>query len=269
MGVLFWTTFSAGISTQEMYAILAVVAVMKSPLAQTVDAYSDLKSTLGFFERIESFLLLPVPSPEGRGQYLEAKYTLPDELSKVRARSSPTHVLSDEQRTPDRVIELRNASVAVQGSDDPVLQNVNLGVNRGQLVVLAGPTGCGKSTLLRSLVGEGQLIAGSLHVEYSQAAYCDQSAWICNSSIRDNIVGGSQVDEEWYNSVIRACQLRSNLQRTAHHDGSMAGSEGSNLSGGQKQLVVSPMIWNFIAKTNTTCQGSRTSSLSTTPPDRS
>ena len=55
--------------------------------------------------------------------------------------------------------------------DKTVLQDVSLGVRRGEVVVVVGPSGCGKSTLLRCLNGlesvdggeillEGQIISG-------------------------------------------------------------------------------------------------------------
>lgn len=37
--------------------------------------------------------------------------------------------------------------------DKTVLQDVSLGVRRGEVVVVIGPSGCGKSTLLRCLNG--------------------------------------------------------------------------------------------------------------------
>lgn len=55
--------------------------------------------------------------------------------------------------------------------DKMVLQDVSLGVRRGEVVVVVGPSGCGKSTLLRCLNGlesvdggeillDGQIISG-------------------------------------------------------------------------------------------------------------
>ena len=55
--------------------------------------------------------------------------------------------------------------------DKTVLQDVSLGVRRGEVVVVVGPSGCGKSTLLRCLNGlesvdggeillDGQIISG-------------------------------------------------------------------------------------------------------------
>ncbi|MGA1197192.1 MAG: ATP-binding cassette domain-containing protein, partial [Candidatus Latescibacterota bacterium] len=53
--------------------------------------------------------------------------------------------------------------------DTPVLQNINIQVNRGEFVTLLGPSGCGKTTLLRILAGlelpdSGHIFLNGQHV---------------------------------------------------------------------------------------------------------
>lgn len=43
----------------------------------------------------------------------------------------------------------------------PVLQDVDLSVREGEVVVILGPSGCGKSTLLRCLNGLNSAMPGS------------------------------------------------------------------------------------------------------------
>ncbi|MEM6929610.1 MAG: ATP-binding cassette domain-containing protein, partial [Myxococcota bacterium] len=45
-------------------------------------------------------------------------------------------------------------------ADQPILQGVNLTVERGMRLALLGPNGCGKSTLLQSISGRLKLLAG-------------------------------------------------------------------------------------------------------------
>lgn len=50
-------------------------------------------------------------------------------------------------------IKQLNKQFIVDGAVLPVLENINLTVNRGEFVSIVGSSGCGKSTLLRLLIG--------------------------------------------------------------------------------------------------------------------
>ncbi|AEG15754.1 Phosphonate-transporting ATPase., Sulfate-transporting ATPase [Desulfofundulus kuznetsovii DSM 6115] len=51
------------------------------------------------------------------------------------------------------MIEIRNLSYKYSTRDDFALNNVSLHIQKGEFVLLTGPTGCGKSTLLKCLNG--------------------------------------------------------------------------------------------------------------------
>lgn len=58
-------------------------------------------------------------------------------------------------------IEFRGICKSYDGVNQ-VLKNIDLDVEKGELVTLLGPSGCGKSTLLRSLAGLEQLSSGKI-----------------------------------------------------------------------------------------------------------
>ncbi|HIE77663.1 MAG TPA: sn-glycerol-3-phosphate ABC transporter ATP-binding protein UgpC [Candidatus Thioglobus sp.] len=47
----------------------------------------------------------------------------------------------------------------------PVLKNVSLDIQSGELIVFVGPSGCGKSTLLRMIAGLEQITDGTLEID--------------------------------------------------------------------------------------------------------
>lgn len=49
--------------------------------------------------------------------------------------------------------------------DRPVLNDVNLTVNEGETVLIAGPNGCGKSTLLKAIIGILPLTGGDIRFQ--------------------------------------------------------------------------------------------------------
>src|SRR5437773_10501679 len=62
----------------------------------------------------------------------------------------------------DNIIELRNVNIYQSGS--PILQDVNLTVNKGEFVYLVGEDGTGKSSLLITLYGQLPLKEGEGNV---------------------------------------------------------------------------------------------------------
>jgi multiple sugar transport system ATP-binding protein len=50
------------------------------------------------------------------------------------------------------------------GADRPAVQDLNLEINDGELLVLVGPSGCGKSTSLRMLAGLEEVTAGAIRI---------------------------------------------------------------------------------------------------------
>ena len=59
--------------------------------------------------------------------------------------------MADEAAGDRRVIEVRN--LLVRYGEETILEDLNLDVTRGEILVIAGSSGCGKSTLLRHMVG--------------------------------------------------------------------------------------------------------------------
>ena len=62
------------------------------------------------------------------------------------------------------MIELRNVVRRFPQSDKPVLDGVNLKLERGEFAFLTGVSGAGKSTLLRLLYGADQATSGEVRV---------------------------------------------------------------------------------------------------------
>lgn len=97
--------------------------------------------------------------------------------------------------------------------------------------------GCGKSTLLKALLGEAILKQGFIYTRSLVAAFVDQTPWIQNASLRDNVLGVSSWNAPWYAAVIRACALDIDITNMKAGDKTLVGSGGITLSGGQKQRV--------------------------------
>eukprot|EP01127_Copromyxa_protea_P023166 TRINITY_DN8609_c0_g1_i1.p1 TRINITY_DN8609_c0_g1~~TRINITY_DN8609_c0_g1_i1.p1 ORF type:complete len:1677 (-),score=373.81 TRINITY_DN8609_c0_g1_i1:59-4801(-) len=116
------------------------------------------------------------------------------------------------------------------------LRNITLKLAPGMLLGVVGKVGSGKTTLLRSILGEVDMLSGSVSVS-GTIAYAGQEAWLTNSTLRENILFGLPYDKKKYNATLDACQLRSDLAQLPGGDQTEIGERGVNLSGGQKQRV--------------------------------
>lgn len=103
--------------------------------------------------------------------------------------------------------------------------------------MIVGSAGSGKSTLLRSIAGETTLFTGSFKPPSSSMAFCSQSVWLRNASIRDNIIGEDSFEDSWYNLVVWSCALLEDLAAMMKGDKTKIGSKGISLSGGQKNRI--------------------------------
>ena len=116
------------------------------------------------------------------------------------------------------------------------LHRINLTVGRNEMITLVGTIGCGKSSLLRALVGEMRQDGGCV-ILGCNLAFCAQTPWLQNSTIRQNITFGKDYEFEWYTKVIHACALQTDLDTMPMGDLSVVGENGMTLSGGQKQRI--------------------------------
>jgi len=71
------------------------------------------------------------------------------------------------------IIEVRN--LVARYGDEVILDQVNLDILEGEILVILGPSGCGKTTLLRHLVGLNQPYEGTVRIEGIDITDCTES----------------------------------------------------------------------------------------------
>lgn len=141
---------------------------------------------------------------------------------------------------------LKDTAFGVGEDNRPIIQGLNLTINRYSLTLVIGNVGSGKSTLLKSLIGELPLRSGSMQITSSESSYCEQQPWLINGTIQNNILGPSTFDEEWFQTVIKSCALDRDFESLPLGKLTPIGSKGISLSGGQKARVVSSNIQCFV-----------------------
>lgn len=240
-GVIFWPGLAEHFTPEDIFTALGVLSVLSRTLDEVTTVIFLLQTSRVSLQRIEAYLLLEehtdLRQTDAVNFTQHPKQTLGGHAAITEQKAQTTHDLP-----PGRVIEISHAFIAVEGVQTPTLKDMKLYIDRGQFTIVVGPTGAGKSTLLKTILGETNLICGSVYVESGDSAYCDQTPWICNDSIRDNIIGSNPPDPVWYDAVLASCELKKDLEHLPNGDETRVGSNGEALSGGQKQRVVSLYI---------------------------
>ncbi|KAH8682522.1 P-loop containing nucleoside triphosphate hydrolase protein [Xylariales sp. PMI_506] len=214
-------TGSLGIS--KAFTSLTLLSILINPVGQLVGSLTRAAQAMASLDRIQDFMLL-----EKRDDFRETG---------VMSYQDGNASFSSEKC----LIRVRDASFGwspKEEAEKSTIKDINLDVFASTLTLVIGPVASGKSTLLKSLLSETYLHSGSVQIgDVENVAYCDQDAWILNTPIRENIVGFSNYEEDFYRTVIRACQLEEDLSHLAEGDMSRVGSQGISLSGGQRQRI--------------------------------
>lgn len=87
--------------------------------------------------------------------------------------------------------------------------------------------------ILRELPAENP----SSVIVHGSVAFASQEPWLFADSIRNNILFGRMMHTDWYEEVLDACGLVSDLSLFPHGDETLVGEKGVTLSGGQKARV--------------------------------
>lgn len=207
----------------RMFVSLSYLTLISQPLSMLLQAAPQLASMVACFTRIQEFIKQ------------EAK------MEDTDASSGMLLPADTEKKEKGGSFELKAQSVAWHDADnekqEAILRNIDISFPQGKVIMIIGPVGCGKTTLLKALLGEVDIINGSSRLRRGAVAYCDQTPWIINGTLKKNVVMFSPEDDTFYNSVIDACALRSDLAQFPAGDQSNVGSTGITLSGGQKQRI--------------------------------
>ena len=110
---------------------------------------------------------------------------------------------------------------------EPVLRDIKLRVQTGQLVIVSGQVGAGKTSLLAALLQELYAAKGADVSVHGQIAYTAQDPWVRNATLRDNILMGEKFDPVRYQEVLEACALVSDIALLPTGDSSEIGEKVS------------------------------------------
>ncbi len=229
------------ISAGTLVAFMAYTRHFFDPVEQLGHWFAEMQMAQASAERILSLI---EAEPE-----IKDSESVREALQEAQTRQADGRFAADGGEAAIRQIELRNLGFAYDPAS-PVLENINLTVNRGETIAIVGPTGGGKSTLVNVICRfyeptQGTVLVDgmdyrtrSLHWLQSNLGIVLQNAHVFSGSIMENIRYGrlEATDEE----VIAAAKLAGADEFITEMENGYdtpTGEGGSRLSAGQKQLV--------------------------------
>ena len=246
------------LTISKAFTSLSLFALLSEPLASLLMAMAQFAGSVGCFDRIQAFLgkcehvdQRSKPFPDSSAKTSSSQSN--SKIESPQTDGSGTEILSRSEKAPaldvlekvmipfsnpegDALI-VRGASFGFEGEKEPLIRSLDMKVPRAKLTMIIGPVGCGKTVLLKALLGEIPTISGTVQLFSDDIAYCEQSPFLMNSSIRDSILMFEEFDERWYNCVLKGCALNEDLQQLPLGDQTQIGSKGIKLSGGQCQRL--------------------------------
>lgn len=208
----------------DLIAFLLYAAVIAGSLGTFTSLYSQLQEALGSTARVFGIL-----------------DTAPSIASKTNAITLPP--IEGE-------IYLEDVSFNYGESNTPVLSNINLKVEPGEVMAIVGPSGSGKSTLVNLIprfydVTKGRITVDGFDIRdvdlpslRSQIGIVPQETLLFSGTIADNIRYGNL--DAPMDAVIEAAKAANAHDFISNFEGgyeSIVGERGIKLSGGQRQRV--------------------------------
>ncbi len=234
-----YTYFYGAMEVKTLFSSTKLVKEVAVPLVDIPQFITDLNSLKISLRRIQNFLVVK-----------DIDTTKAEKIEK-----NINIMLNDsEEVNNNSAIDFKKCDFGIKGeevitkdeykkiADKVLLKEIDLTINKGELVTIIGETGSGKTCLINSILRNLELINENspdkkYYICSNKISYACQDPWIMNGTIRENIIFYDKFDKDRYNKVVNACQLDKDFENLKHGDQTEIGSTGNNISGGQRARI--------------------------------
>lgn len=144
--------------------------------------------------------------------------------------------------------QIKLSNVNFSFGKNKVLNDVNLIINKGDIVGIFGDSGSGKTTLVDLICGllkpsSGKILIDQIELKqnskywFKKIAYLSQDIVLKNDSILKNILNNNEFNEAKLKNSINFSNLSNFLNQNKESLNANIGPSGKKLSGGQKQRL--------------------------------
>lgn len=205
--------------------------------------------TLLMFESFVGFFVSPVKSILGLLPELQETILTFYRLNDIFEYLPDNDVLENENHIIENDIIFDDVTVSY-GFEKPVLVNLSFCIRAGEKIFLTGTSGSGKSSLARVMSGlisptSGKVYLGKVEINQakmdemsSSVCYLPQEAQIFGTTIKENILMGSNINDEMlFDEILTELGIDKILNKRSLTIDSKVSENGDNFSGGEKQRI--------------------------------
>ena len=236
----------------KVITIIELIQMITNTIAQIgiffIGAYISIKTnkispaTIILFVQLMNYVLGPLMQIPPIISKRNACKPLFDKISEMTKYEKE---IDKEQVIFENSIKLENVDFSIENKK--IINNINYSFEKNKSYAIVGPSGSGKTTLLNLLIGKLNNYQGSIKYDnkelnsisqdslYEIISFIEQSVFVFDDTIINNITMFSKVDEQLLNEVI----IKSGLDALINEKGLnyKCGENGCNLSGGEKQRI--------------------------------
>ena len=206
---------------------------------------------------VETFIMTILLSLGVAGPLLAAINFI-DSLAKVGTTVETIEkiLLSAEQQHSDQTVDLARTDIRLDNvtfayhGDKNILNGVSLEIQPNTVNAFVGPSGGGKTTIARLIAGYWDLDQGEIKIGgvptteiplsqlYDLVAFVAQDTYLFNDTVRENIrLGNVNATDAEVEEIARASGCHEFISRLENGYETLVGTNGSQLSGGEKQRI--------------------------------
>ncbi len=215
IGVVFAVSNYLGISMGIATTFSLTILFMQSPLLHAVGAYPTLQTAQVALDKIQSLELADYQSAFRTGNTSQHWQTI--SLTDVNYRYNVSNNSGDNNADD---VDAQTLTAKDSGRSSDILKNVNLTLQRGDVVFLIGANGSGKSTLAKIITGIFTPTTGTVNIDkqpvdsQNNADYRQlYSAIFSDQHIFKQLIGrqGQQPDESLVNAWLHKLNLQDKI----------------------------------------------------------
>jgi ATP-binding cassette, subfamily B, multidrug efflux pump len=221
VGGIFATKSLLGIG--DIVAFITYSKSFSQPIIQTANIANIIQSTVACAERVF--------------ELLDEKDEIPDSDAPAVIEDPQGNIIFDH-------VDFRYVE------DQPLIEDMNLDIKRGETIAIVGPTGAGKTTLVNLLMRFYEINGGSITFDgvnlknmrrgelRKMFGMVLQDTWLFNGTIHDNIAYGREnTTEDEIIAAAKAAHADRFIRSLPDGYNTVLNEEASNISQGQKQLL--------------------------------